>query len=404
MSKHARDRRPYIKPVTRIELSTESFTVRWILIVLLIAVAATCLVVGITSMMETVDGWAAIEVSSDKVNCSEDFQFYYDLGAGEEAATVENKRLTTIYSQATEDGYMIFSAYDDSDTVHNVRYLNQHPNEVVTVDETLYRALELLNRYHDRSVFLAPLNVEYNRIFNSTNDVEAAGFDPAKSEQARANVSEMMTYAGNPEMISLELFGDNQVQLHIAEEYLAYAQQEEIEVFVDFSWMTNAFIADYIAEVLLDYGMTNGYVVSFDGYTRNLDTRGGAYRLNVFSRQGDTVYVPAVMSYDEPLSIVSLRAYPMSNEDAWHYYEYENGDVASVFLDPADGLSKHTLKELISYSADLSCAETLMKAKTLFIADEVDMNSLNGNDFFCVWSEGEKIVTNDPNLVLEIQK
>ena len=406
MSKHARDRRPYIKPVTRIELSGENFTLRWILIVLLLCVAATALVIGITSMMETQDGWSEIEVSSQKVNCSMDFQFYYDLGAGEQSATVENKLLTTVYSQATEDAFMIFSAFNQDDTVNNVHYLNQHPNEAVTVDETLYEALELIVRYGNRSIFMAPVNVEYNRIFAASSDIEAAGFDPARNPEQLAYVRELAAYAADPEMINLEILGNNQVRLKIAEEYLTFAKGEEIVTFVDFSWMTNAFIIDYIAEVLADAGYTRGYLVSYDGYTRNLDARGETFRQNIFDYQDGTVYIPAALSYNKPISMVFLRSYPLTEEDKWHYYRFEDNSVVSILLDPADGLSKAATGELIAYSYEAEgCAEILMQTIPVYIADEWDaekLDVLKDNGIYSIWSEGRSLYYNDGDLNLAL--
>lgn len=406
MSKNARDNRPYIKPVTRIELSDENFTLRWILVVLLVAIAVTALFVGITSMMETESGWKAIEVSSDSVNCSLDFQFYYDLGAEEQSATVENKLLTTLYSKATEDGHMIFSAYDQKDGVNNVYYLNQHLNETVTVDETLYKALELINRYDNRNIFMAPVNVEYNRIFFSTSDVEAAGFDPAQNPDVMEFVEELVSYAGNPEMISLEILGENQVRLNVSEEYLAFAQAEEIEVFLDFSWMTNAFIADYIASVLTESGYTNGYLVSYDGFTRNLDTRGDIFHQNIFDYSNGEIFIPAVMSYDQPISMVHLRSYPLTDEDKWHFYRFEDGNVVSIMLDSVDGISKAATSDLISYSyQNSSCAEMLMEMIPVFIADEFSTEALDvlkAKNIYSVWSEEKTLYYNDSDLLLEL--
>ena len=408
MSKHARDRRPYIKPVTRIELSGENFTLRWILIVLLLCVAATALVIGITSMMETQDGWTEIEVSSQKVNCSQDFQFYYELGAGEESATVENKLLSTLYSKATEDAFLIFSAFNQEEGINNVWYLNQHINETVTVDETLFKALELTVAYGNRSIFMAPINVEYNRIFASSSDPEAEGFDPARNPEVLAYVQELASYASDPEMISLQIVGENQVRLNVAEEYLAYAETEEIETFIDFSWMTNAFIVDYIADVLTEAGYTRGYLVSYDGFTRNLDARGETFYQNIFDYQNGDLYIPAVMAYSKPLSMVFLRSYPVAQEDQWHFYRYEDGSTVSIMLDPDDGMSKAATNDLLSYSYEAEgCAEMLMQMIPVFIAEELNeqlVSALKDNGIYSVWNEGTKLLHNDSELILELSE
>lgn len=405
MSKNARDNRPYVKPITRIDLSGDHFTLRWILIVLLLAVVVTCLIVGITAMMETADGWTTVEVTSSEINCSMDFQLHYELGASTESATVENKLLTTLYSEATEDAYAIFSAYYQKDGINNVWYLNQHVNEIVTVDETLYQALEMIVRYGNRSIFLAPVNVEYNRVFSANSDVEASSYDPAYHSDVMAYVSEMAGFINNPEMINVELLGGNQVRLNVSQEYLDYAETEEIVTFLDFSWMTNAFIIDYIADILVEHGYTNGYLSSYDGFTRNLDTRGNSYSLNIFDYVEGTVYVPAVLSYNQPISMVYLRSYPMSDEDCWHYYTYDSGDISSIYVDAADGASKSATNDLVSYSYESGCAEMLMQLIPVYVADEFNSDQLNDlvtSGISSVWSEGTKICYNDADLMLRI--
>lgn len=404
MSKHARDNRPYIKPVTRIDLSGENFTLRWILVVLLILIAATCLVIGINSMMQTETGWTEIEVTSSEINCSQDFRLHYELGVSGESATVENKLLSSLYSKATEDGYLIFSAHTAQDGMHNVAFLNDHLNETVTVDAHLYEALELIVRFGNRNIFMAPVNVEYSRVFSATSDPEAERFDPEKNPEIAAYVSELASYANDPDMISLELFGDNQVRLNVSDAYLAFAEAEEIEIFLDFSWMTNAFIIDYIADILADSGYTNGYLSSFDGFTRNLDS-GDSYKLNLFDYHDGAVSVPAVMTYDQPISIVSLRSYPVTGEEKWHYYRFENGDVISIFADPTDGMDKCAAEDLTAYSYNSGCAEILMQMIPVFIADEFDvqkLNDLTALGIRAVWNEGKTVCYNDAELVLNL--
>lgn len=404
MSKHARDRRPYIKPVTRIELSTENFTLRWILVVLLLMVAGTCLVMGINALMETQDGWAEIEVSSDQVNCSLDFQLRYDLGAGDASATAENKFLTTLYTKATEDAYVIFSAHMEKEGVNNVAFLNAHPNETVTVDTHLYRALEKIQASGNRNIFMAPVDVQYNQVFMAQSDVHAADLDPARNDAAREYVKTLAGFAANPEMIDLELQGENQVRLHIAQEYLDFAEADGIEIFLDFSWMTNAFIIDYIADILVENGYTNGYLTSYDGFTRNLDQRGGTYHVNVFDYRDGTVYVPGVMSYHKPISMVNLRSYPMSDSDNWHYYRYEDGAVATIFTDPADGMSKCATEDLICYSYKTNCADLLLEMIPVFIADSFESQSLLDKEILSIWSEDTVVYFNDADLILEINE
>ena len=208
-------------------------------------------------------------------------------------------------------------------------------------------------------------------------------------------------------MVNLETLGDNRVRLTVSTEYLKFVEENETKTLLDFGWMKNAFIADYLADTLEAEGFTSGYLSSYDGFTRNLDRRGNEYAFNLFDRQGSDVNLPAKMRYTAPLSIVFLRDYPMGEQDKWHYYAFASGKIVTTFLDTADGLSKSACPNLVSYSGSLGCGEILMQTAPVFIADELDtrtLDALKGKQLYSVWSEDGKLQWNDPELILDFNK
>ena len=240
MSKHARDRRPYIRPVTRIELSEQNIKLRWILIVVLLSIAVVAIVTGLMAALETEPGWQEMQVSSTEINCSQDFVLMYEFGRDGLDATAEYKNVTSLYSQLTELAWHIFTA-DAAAGQNNLYYLNRHVNEAVLVPEELYGALDLLAAYGCRDPFLAPVVRQYEPVFLAANDAEAALYDPTREEEQRAYLRELAAYASDPAMIHLELLGENRVSLNVAPEYLAFAEENGIETFIDLGWMKNAF-------------------------------------------------------------------------------------------------------------------------------------------------------------------
>ena len=404
MSKHARDNRPYIKPVTKIELSGEQSTLRLILIVVLLAIACVCIFIAVGSSLKVEPGWQKAEVDSEKVNVSMEFSLMYDFsGYTVNDSTDELKKVNALYTTLTEDAYAIFTASDYETQFQNVRYLNDHINEKVTVDPVLYKALELVAKYDSRYPFLAPVYEEYDRIFLQASEEDAARYDPSKDPALMDYIQEAVSFANNEQMVWLELFGDNQVCLHVAPEYQAFAETYELDTYFDFHWMTNAFIIDYMADVLTENGYTAGYLASYDGFNRNLDNRGNSYSHNVYDRLGNDVFLPAVYEYQEPTSIVVLRNYSMSDMDRWHYFDYSDGTITTTFLDPADGASKSGTDNLFAYSRDLGCAEILLKTAPLYIAEELDveaLQNLTGNGIYAIWGEGAEICYNEQDAKL----
>lgn len=405
MSKNARDKRPYIKPVTRIELSEANVKLRMILIVVLLSVAVVAVFYGLTSMLNTEPGWQEVEVSSSNLNCSQDFVLMYEFGMDGINATEEYRNVSRMYTQLTEFGYQIFSAHDEIAQLGNVYYLNAHPNETVSVAHELYKALELVVKYGSRYPFLAPVYREYNAVFVSDNAAEAAFYDPAQNPELADYIQETVGYCANPDMVSVELRGKDQVRLNVAEEYLAYARENGIETFLDFGWMTNAFIADCMADTLAASQYTNGYLASYDGFTRNLDDRGNSYSFNLFDRMENTISMPARLNYSQPISIVYLRNYPLSEQDRWHYFAFEDGSIATIMLSPADGMSRSATDNLVSYAYDIGCAEVLMQTAPAFIAEELDVNALlamEESGIHSVWGEGSALRYTEADAVLEI--
>lgn len=397
MKKHGRDNRPYLPPVTRIELSESNIKLRWIVIVVLLAVGAVSMFVGLSSLLNTEPGWQTVEASTKEANCSADFAFQYDFSQAGGGASMAYKQLTNLYTEATVKAHKLFSSQVREDTLHNIAYLNDHVNEPVTVEKELYEALSLLATYGSRQPFMAPAVVEYNRVFLCENEEEAVLYAPTRDAETVQWLAELGRFLSDPEMIRLELIREDQVQLTVSEEYLDFARENEIETLFDLGWMKNAFVADYLASVLAENGYVHGYLASFDGFTRNLDDRGTAYSFNIFDRKQSGVNMPAVMTYEAPMSLVSLRSYPMNQQDRWHYYAFSDGEILNLMLNPETGLPMNAAENLVCYGS-FTCGEILLRAEKVFVADALDTAALMAmaeEEMYSLWFEDWQLCYND---------
>jgi len=378
MSKHARDRRPYVKPVTKLELSESNIKFRWIAIAVLLSIAVVSIGYGFSLALRTEPGWQEVTPLSQEVNCSSDFMLMYEFDSSESNPTAEYKKLETAYQSLTVSAYRLFNP--EAEGTDNLYALNHNVNHAVTVAPELYRALEQVVKSGSRHVFMAPVLELYGSVFLSATDAEAAHYDPTKDPEQAALAQEMSSYCADPQMVSLELLGENKACLRVSGEYLSYAQEYGIEVFMNFGWMKNAFIADYMADALAEQGFTRGYLASSDGFTRNLDIRGTEFTVNLFHREGNDVRMPANLVYNGPMSIVSLRDYPMFEQDKWNYYAYENGSFTSVYLDPADGMCRTSIDCITAYSREKGCAEIALELAPVFISESFDAEALERLD------------------------
>ncbi len=394
---------PGVKPVERIELSEKNVKLRVVLLVVFVIIALVALATGLSALLSSDPGWQKVEVNSSSWHCGDDFVLHYEFGGGALSATAENKKLTAVYTAAAEQAWQLFLS--DTPEKGNLAQLNAHVNEPVAVDPALYDALALAVRYESRHIFLATVYDAYSQVFSFEDPKEAAEYDPGQNQEELDYVRAAAAFANDPAAISLELLENGQVKLHVSDDYLTFAKEQEISRFVDFGWMGNAFIADFLAEKLTENGFTNGYLASYDGFTRNLDTRSESYSVNFFDRQGDQLYIPARMEYTGAISMVFFRDFPLSDQDRWHYYSFPNGRTSTTMVDPADGVDKAAVPSLMGYSRNLGCAELTLQLAPLYVADtlaEDALQALTGQEIYAIWTQGTELRYNEATVSLTL--
>ncbi len=387
---------------TEIKLSNKHMNRRLLLFILLLAAGFTAFGFALNALLSTEEGWKEIEANATTdINCASDFVFLYNLGAGDVSATVENKAITLVYTEAVEHAYKMFTNDQGYADVNNIYYLNQHPNEEVVVEDTLYQAFELLEQYENRHLYLGPVYVMYDDMFYAGDEFETKDFDPYVNEEVATYYSEIAAFARNSEAVELLLLGDNKVKLFVSEEYLAYANENGITSFIDFFWMKNAFITDYLAECMMEKGYTLGSISSFDGFSRNLDESDIAYSFNIYDRLENTIYPAGVMQYSGTQSIVYLRDYVMNELDVRHYRAMENGETRNSYLDMQNGKCKAVIDSLVSYSETKGCAEVLLNVAPIYIAEEFDeaaVDTLTESSIYSIYCMDTEIRYNDGDV------
>ena len=370
---------PNDKPVVRkninIELPSGRLKLRLVLVIALIALAVASFAFGINSLLSTDPGLAEITVLSGEMNAGSSFTFYYYLGYNGADATDERREVRSVYTEAATDALKIFDAGIESES--GLYYVSRHPNEDITVDAALYSALEEISESGTRYVYLAPLYAQYGALMSSASDDEAAQYDPRLDSYQGEFFAEVAAFAADPQSVDIVFLGDNKVRLNVSDEYLAFAEANGIDAYVDLAWMRNAFIADYIADELTAAGYTRGAIISDDGFMRCLDTETGTeYSFNFAHRDGSTVTNLATLQFSGSVSIAYLHDYPLENSDGGNYYQYNDGQLRSTYLDPTDGLDRCSIPELCGYSFNTGCAGLALRLAPVFISDTLNNDEL----------------------------
>lgn len=361
----------------KIEVSNKHVKARLIAAVIFLVISAVSLGYAVSILTGTDKGWQFISASGNGSAYASQFALTYELGALDKSARSENKEIGQIYSEACLKAGRAFDTYVVSPG--NIQALNDSPNEVVELDSALYNALELLEQYENRTVYLGPAFRLYENIFSCTEDWQLEDFDPERNEELEKLFDRIAAYARDPDSVRVELFGENRARLYISEEYLAFLEYEELGGALDFGWMKNAFITDFIADSLARAGYTRGSISSYDGYARNLDSNSGTmYSLNIFDYVDDTAAVVARFDYQGPMTFVSYRDFPVNAMDSQRIYVTSDGERKTMYLALEDGLPCAGVDSLTVYSDTLGCAETMLSSLPVFQQEKISDADLAG--------------------------
>ena len=379
------------RPVNRVEISEKNKTLRLIAAIALLLIGALGITVGVMSALKQDNGWQMVQITTQERSCHENFLLQYDFGQSGAEATAVNQKLQTLYGEACVKAYQLFTPDEEISGVNNVHYINHHPNEVVTVDPVLYAAFQKMEG--TPYLTMGPVYAHYYSAIYNAPESALSRLDPITGSEAADYIGQVMAFASDENAVRLELLGNDQVKLHVSEAYLAFAAGEEIENFIDFAHLTNAFIIDYLADVLEQNGLSDGFIASVDGYTRNL-CNGVKFSFNIFDRVGDLIYPAGVMEYQAPISMVYFKDYPTAEDDT-NYRENGNHFI-HLFADPADGVYRTSIEELVSYSYEGGCADVALKMLPAFVGDIFAVP----DGVYSVWCENGTIYYNDPSLTI----
>ena len=365
-------------------------------VIVLVALGIFFLGRGIYAALNHQGGWTEITAQYGTEGCGSSFQFQYRLD--DRSGNAEYHDLTLMYTSLCTREAKLYDSVGTYPDLGNLGALNAAPNQELSLEPELYRALEKIQASGNRVLYLAPLYEYYSCLFFCEREEETLAYDPLRNPELARSFGELAAFASDPGQIDLELLGENRARLRVSEEYLAYAQANGISLFVDFGWMKNAFILDDLAAAIRQKGFTRGYLLSTDGFGCNLCDTGESFSVNVFDRALGEDCLAAQLQYSRPLSFVSLRSYtttPMGND---LYFEMADGQVRSIYVDPADGMPKTAMDDLLLWSQERGCADLVLMGSPIFTADSFAPERLEQLDCFYAYCSEKTLICSDPMM------
>ena len=364
MSRYARRREPAIRPKTRLEVSNDHLTIRVVCLVVALVVAAVAFGTALSGVFSTKTGWQQIEPVDPETGIAQDFLLYYNIGQSDLSPRDELRAVSSGYSKAIDHAYRVLSNVELEGYV-NLHTLNTQPNTDITVDPLLYNAFAQVEASGSRLPYFAPLLSAYRNLFQYTDDEVRAQYEQFRQEIA--------AFAMDSDAVQVKLLPENTVRLELSPEYLAYARENEVDSFVDFGILLNAFLCDAVADTLEEQGCVNGYITSFDGFTRAMCT--DEFGLNVLDLVQGQVRQLGTVLYNTPGAVVSCRSFPVLEKDAAIYYTYSDGSICAPYLND-QGLLSAVCASLNTFSGELSTAELALRTLAAFAGEDEGFSSL----------------------------
>lgn len=378
MKRTARDNRPNVKPIEKIEVSEKHIGLRVAALIICIVIAVAALSAGITGLLKKDTGWRTVLPKSvdGEPDCFADFTLQYNFGASGISASSEFKAVEAKYAEASKKARKLYSSGEIFDGVHNPAYISEHINEEITVEPELYKAFEIMLSGGSRYLYAEPVYEYYEVMLAFENEEDLYDYDANSNPEKEKLFSEILAFANDSESVELKLLGNNKVKLFVSDAYKKFAKENDVYKFIGFVFMKNAFIIDDLADALFLSGHTRGYIASSDGFCRNLDTSGEEYGYEIYDFDGKTVNTAATVYYSGRKSIVALRSYPLGTSVSDRYFVLKNGEIRNGYFDIHTGKCKTAINDLVSYSDKKGCAEILSEMIPVFIADEFSSEAL----------------------------
>jgi len=389
-------------PIEQVEVSHKHLGLRTVFFVIFVLLAILGISFGVYYLVRTESGWQTITPRSTALtNNSSEFSFFYYFNGKATANAAEKRAVQSKYTELCVTSYQQFTPYEEYE--NNVYFINRHYNQEIKVSELLYNSFKTMEG--TRFLYLSPIQYYYDTLCSAEGDWIAEDYDPSKNPEVLAFFNEVSAYIMDPEHINVECLADNTIRLNISQEYLAYAQNKGIETFIDFDHYKNAFIVDYLANELVKANIVNGFISSYDGYSRSLSRN--KYSFELYNQVGDSIYYSGVASYEGKAASINLRSFMTNSLDETLHYNYQNGDVAHVYFDTTDMMSKCSTHYLNVYSSDLSCADMLKYVYPLWTADSLDETAVSAlplKNMNYIYTKGDTVYYSDGDLAFTFEE
>jgi hypothetical protein len=233
-----------------------------------------------------------------------------------------------------------------------------------------------------------PITTLYENYIQNGND----GSNPT-NPSVKQYIDSIVNYIKSD--ISIDFLNDYNIKLNVSDNYLNILDELSVNDILDFSYLRNAFILDYVSTQLISDGFKYGNIQSYDGYYINLDDTYN-YKYDVYDIIDKKLISTCYVDFMGKYNIVNYRNFAINNMD-YNRFRLEDDKLTSLYINPNDGKNYESIKNLTSYSKTKSLVDIVLETKDIYINNNFNENNISIES---IWLKDRSINYNDKNLTL----
>jgi len=278
--------------------------------------------------------------------------------------------------------------FNNDEYLHNLKYIDNHPNEWIEIDSILYDSLknaDNLSKLTDGkySIFSGKLYEIWASIIDDyhmygANNTAIHSIDPMYNDYYREQISTIVNSINNASTYFEFNDATKEVRYNVLE-------NDKENIVLDFGFYEYAYVIDYMKAILVSEKLTSCTITSSSGMVATLgdNYEKGYHQINSVSFQSiynnSLVYDYSFAYYGKsngmmfnPLLDFKLHSY-LNNKTAYYYFfDGNNIIIRSLLLNSKTGYSDFSVHSSFIFSSEKSLCDQLVGNYNLYFNEDGD--------------------------------
>ena len=310
--------------------------------------------------------------------------YYYNLEKEQDTKSNINKKIKEVLNDNLVHTYQLLDANnkyaENGNEMHNLCYINEHPNEWISVNGELYNLLLTANTLSNDtegvySPFSGVLYQNWNELFLTESVSKyTPSNDPAFSEIMSDTIDRIVKAINDPTTNFEFNENNNQVKFNVSESNKRYVK-------LNLGLLSHAYMIDKLEPLLIEKGLNSGMITSTTGIAVSLgsDLQDGYSQINSTSYQtiynGNKVVFDYSFFFNGRVRCMMFNAFnnfSFNSLSEKNYYYFENSEgvqMRSLILNSKTGYSDNRIHSTFTFSIENSLVTQLKENYNLYFSN-----------------------------------